>query len=953
MSTPGSGASAGLGGVGGLMGSVVNPQYDLGSALNINPRTPNDQKTLVYTPGVRAWVAREGKQYDISADIVGGSILRNENAASTIVLRLANKDLRYNGLFHRMDRITIFLKRVKWVQVFSGYLDSVPLLALRPGVATLKATCTIKRLKHTIWDPGLPESAALLQGSAQRDADIQESEDGLGQADAGLGSLLRRVLVNVGGWDNKNLHIQEIPQSFIDYLTMSLTSLTESNQKQSQKFKELLLGAGDTSGGIGSSAGRSYDTTSGTYSLGQQHYVSEIIAAVDERAMGPTARDVSVGQGIREAGQAGASANATNLSPGGNDAEAWENVATVGTEYEEQSKDSDAAIIAIAVALVESELHMWANPSVPESLNFPNDGIPPGGGDHDSVGLFQQRSEGWGTISQRMNARASAGMFLNALNKYDWRNMDPGTAAARVQKPRADLEYKYGLRVQDAKALVRAARTGQQNGQVAPIPAGVGAVTDTVGNIPGLGGIGNSTQTPSGPGEVAASAAGRPNPDSEGAIQWAMTQLGLPYVWGATGPASYDCSGLTTMAFRAVGLNIGRTTYEQSAQGTSIAPSQVRRGDLVFPHSGHVVMWLGDGTILHAPTSGDVVKIAPVYFDISSAYAIRRYCDNGGPGPASFQPPAMMGPGLPPAPGVGTAAGGSGGTTGGSSEPIARNLFSYMFEHEKFQSKTSLMFTGEKAYINDEPLLQIVQSLSRAGLRCFQSAPNGDLVFYYPDYFGIDGKQFILNLEDIEMKDVHIDFNDDSLTTHVYVAGDHQFGQGVPVNELGWLTTHGVATVENRQLFGALMALAPGFPEAMDGLEIMRTFGVRPLRQEFTSIASKELEFLIAVQLFLQKWAEQYATTVEFTFMPELLPGMRINLSGHNMQVYVTQVSHTFDFENGFSTTAVIMAPSNPNAKNVADRLGVLYKQWAADGLDGLGDAAGQLIESIRNAMPG
>ena len=73
------------------------------------------------------------------------------------------------------------------------------------------------------------------------------------------------------------------------------------------------------------------------------------------------------------------------------------------------------------------------------------------------------------------------------------------------------------------------------------------------------------------------------------------------------------------------------------------------------------------------------------------------------------------------------------------------------------------------------------------------------------------------------------------------------------------------------------------------------------------------MEFLCAVQLFMEKWAEQYATNVELTFMPELYPGQRVELSGHNLQVYVSQVTHNCDFENGFSTTATIMAPSTTN----------------------------------------
>ena len=912
------------------IGGIIDAQYNLGNNLNFDPTKSEEMQTLVYSPDVRVWIARGGKQYDVSEDIVGGSILRKEDSASSLVIRLANKDNRYNGLFHRMDRITCFLKRVKWIQVFSGYLDSVPLYHVKPGVATLRATCTIKRIMHTWWDPGLEESQALL--ASQWDISNQDSPDGQGSADSGIGGLLARVLIEVGGWDPKNLHIQEIPTSFADFLSSALGKMSENNKKAADQFRRLLLGAGDTSGGIGSSAARSQNVTSGTKLLGKENYIAAIIAATDERRMGPITRDVSVGQDIRRAGEEGIASNATDLDGVNDDATAWDNIRGIGSGYEEDAKDSDAAILAVATALVESNLQMYANTGVPESLNFPHDAI---GQDHDSVGLFQQRSAGWGTIEQRMDARASAGMFLNALNKFDWRNMDPGEACATVQQPRSDLRYKYGQRMSEAAEIVHAARAGQTGTGAAPIPQAITTIGAAAGAVvPGSG----TTQTPSGIGEIAGSAVGKPVPDSEGAVQYGYLQLGKPYIWGARGPHGFDCSGFTQQCYRAIGLDIGANTYEQIKNGTSVSPSQIQRGDLIFPHTGHVVIWLGDGTIMHSPQSGDVVKIAPIYFDLNGVAGIRNYAENGGAGAgAPFTDPQISGPGLPPATGVGIGNSAGVAVQGGSTEPIARNLFSYMFEHQKFQSKISNMFEGEKAYINDEPLIQIIQTLVKSGLRSFSSAPNGDFAAWFPDYFGIDGKQAILNLEEIEMIDVGIDFNDDSLTTHVYIAGDNQYGQGIPVNELGWLESHGVASVENKFLFGLLTAMSIGFPEQMDGPELMRRFGVRPLRQEFTSIASKELEFFVACQIFMKKWAEQFATQVQFTFMPELFPGMRINLVGHNMQVYVTEVNHTFDFEDGFTTSATIMAPSNPNFSNVPDRLGYIYRNFMDNGPGGFG----------------
>lgn len=111
----------------------------------------------------------------------------------------------------------------------------------------------------------------------------------------------------------------------------------------------------------------------------------------------------------------------------------------------------EGASIGIATALVESALRMYANPNVPESLSFPHDAL---GYDHDSVGLFQQRQAGWGTIQERMNPYGSAGLFFNAMvRKFpNWRAMDPGAVAQGVQV--SAFPDRYGQRMPEARAWV-------------------------------------------------------------------------------------------------------------------------------------------------------------------------------------------------------------------------------------------------------------------------------------------------------------------------------------------------------------------------------------------------------------------------------------------------------------------------------------------------------------------
>jgi cell wall-associated NlpC family hydrolase len=101
----------------------------------------------------------------------------------------------------------------------------------------------------------------------------------------------------------------------------------------------------------------------------------------------------------------------------------------------------------------------------------------------------------------------------------------------------------------------------------------------------------------------------------------AYAQLGKPYVWGATGTANFDCSGFTQYVYKhAAGIDISRTTYTQIDVGQPVSEDQLKPGDLVFPHTGHVGIYVGNGQMIHAPQTGDVIKVGPVY----NFYAARR-----------------------------------------------------------------------------------------------------------------------------------------------------------------------------------------------------------------------------------------------------------------------------------------------------------------------------------------
>ncbi|WP_235558389.1 NlpC/P60 family protein [Sphaerimonospora mesophila] len=98
------------------------------------------------------------------------------------------------------------------------------------------------------------------------------------------------------------------------------------------------------------------------------------------------------------------------------------------------------------------------------------------------------------------------------------------------------------------------------------------------------------------------------------AARWALTQQLKPYVWGAEGPSSYDCSGLVMAAYQRVGISLPHYTGDQWTAGAHINREDMRPGDLVFFYNDlhHVGIYIGGGYMVHAPRTGDVVRVAKI-----------------------------------------------------------------------------------------------------------------------------------------------------------------------------------------------------------------------------------------------------------------------------------------------------------------------------------------------------
>jgi cell wall-associated NlpC family hydrolase len=106
-----------------------------------------------------------------------------------------------------------------------------------------------------------------------------------------------------------------------------------------------------------------------------------------------------------------------------------------------------------------------------------------------------------------------------------------------------------------------------------------------------------------------------PSPVATKVVEYAIAQLGKPYVFAAAGPATFDCSGLTMMAWRQVGVSMAHFAASQYAQFPKVSIDELQPGDLVFfyPTIHHVGIYIGDGKMIHAPHTGDVVRVASIF----------------------------------------------------------------------------------------------------------------------------------------------------------------------------------------------------------------------------------------------------------------------------------------------------------------------------------------------------
>ena len=397
-------------------------------------------------------------------------------------------------------------------------------------------------------------------------------------------------------------------------------------------------------------------------------------------------------------------------------------------------------------------------------------------------------------------------------------------------------------------------------------------------------------------------------------VDAALNMQGAPYVWGGghnppfSNPddaksTGVDCSGLLDSAWVQAGLpgnGPGDTHAWRAASTTSTTlDANTKAGAILFAYNDeHMGLAIGNGQYIHAPQPGETVKQGAL------------------PG---FWSDAAIHPSVGTSDQPGTGAG-AGLSSNDPNKNVVRAAFNtyYLLPQLLTGMQESVMFTGDKAPLNDVALQDIVKTVCKGSMRRYCSTPAGQFLAFFPDYFGIIWKDVFFRIEDIEVQDMNIDWTDKWLKTHVYCAGDITTVGGID-ELIAFYLTPGVVSYNQTGLMELLLNVHLQDNSEYSPKNFLDRFGVRPQKEPMVSwIGSPTFEYFYSLHQFLLYWSRQFSTDVKISFMPEIFPGVRVGFAPeHDLSVFVEQVTHRCSYEQGFTTTLKIVAPCSEGGANI------------------------------------
>lgn len=212
---------------------------------------------------------------------------------------------------------------------------------------------------------------------------------------------------------------------------------------------------------------------------------------------------------------------------------------------------------------------------------------------------------------QEQRATALAAVGKTAADKL--------SADAKASADKAAADKAAADKAAADKAAAQAAAASQRTGTQQKAASQVASAATSSASTSSSATTSSSTATTrTGAATAAASSTSASSSAAQAAMSYALAQVGKPYSWGASGPDSFDCSGLMQAAYASAGISLPRTTYAQVSAGTPVSTSALQPGDLVFFYGNeHVGMYIGNGKVVHAADYG----IGVIISDLSSMTA--------------------------------------------------------------------------------------------------------------------------------------------------------------------------------------------------------------------------------------------------------------------------------------------------------------------------------------------
>lgn len=863
---------------------------------------------LVYSPKAYAFVRTDGTAkndtpfLDISDYIVRGNVTRVTGAASTATLTLRNPNKKWvqpgAPTFHPMDPITIYLSRYKPypVQVFTGYLDKTPYLNLFPGTVTLQASCTLKKLLHTYWDPALPFTIAFMNkyGWTQDPTSGQMQNlgavaDGLGSApltDGSIGQLLHAVLTEkrLGNYADNEVFIEQLPSDIITVMKKLYKAFkeeeTEVEAALTSLFSQVVGGGSYGSGGTGATT-----TASGTGNITSiDKIIPGLVAAADKHNIDSL---FVITTWLAEGA-------VTDISPNSSGARGYFQFTSATPYWFYTNKPinypKDASDLGIAADLFcgAAALKLKQNPSFGNRSNW-------------EAWAETTQQPGMGAYASYWSAKlATAQSYLTTYGTND-------SASPKTELGRFPVVATTSSVSNESDKAGKDLSTANGSGTQSTSATGVGAPRSTAatttpkiyapiaGTVTYLRGWHESSTGVTG------------ETTTSGHLHW---HSGIDAAVPAGTPCIAPCDGEITMATAT--WSDGGMIHFKFTQDTG----SIKAGTIIgWGHIESPLINLGPvkgGTII--ARSGSPGGGPHVHFVLITSGTDGTGDGDADPSPIlhALQEGSTVSTGVIGNTGAATSATSSGGSVLDNSTAAAFAVGLSWPSLEETAEAQGL--TGQKSLMNDQQLMPFIQQLTSASLRQFQSLPNGDFFAFFPDYFGdLNHRKPYWFIEDIEIIDGKIELTDDALATHVYTVGD----------TAGQLFTGGVDFVD-KLLSGGVMTIFNAFESEFvlgadktklmaknaDAIKFLQKYGARPYYEEIPMVRSPYYEAFYAFQTFQLLWSRTFLTEFQLTFMPELYPGGIVAFRDHGLQCYIDSVSHDFDYEAGFTTTAQLSAPA-------------------------------------------